>query len=55
MKGIIFGNRGQIEGIVKENREQTPLVPVQGFKGPAIPKHSILINYTIVQTPSCTT
>ena len=54
MEGIIFRNRGQIEGILKGNREQNLFVYVQRFKGPAIPKHRLPSKYTIVETPSGT-
>jgi len=54
IEGIIFRNRGQIEGILKGNREQNLFVYVQRFKGPAIPKHRLPSKYTIVETPSGT-
>ena len=54
IEGIFFRNRGQIEGILKGNREQNLFVYVQRFKGPAIPKHRLPSKYTIVETPSGT-
>ena len=51
IEGIIFRNRGQIEGNLKGNREQNPFVYVQRFKGPAFPKHRLPSKYTIVETP----
>ena len=51
MEGIIFKNRGQIDGILKGNREQNQFVCVQRFKGPAIFKHRLPSKYTIVDTP----
>ena len=45
---------GKIKGIIFRNREQNPFVYVQRFKGPAIPKHRLPSNYTIVETPSGT-
>ena len=50
----IFRNRGQIEGILKVNREQNMFVYIQRFKGPAIPKHRFPSKYTIVEKPSGT-
>ena len=52
IEGIIFRNRGQIEGILKGNREQNLFVYVHCFKGPAIPKQRLPSKYTIVETPS---
>ena len=54
IEGNIFINRGQLQGILKENREQNPFVYVQCFKGLAIPKHRLPSKYTIVETPSGT-
>ena len=50
----IFRKRGQIEGILKVNREQNMFVYIQQFKGPAIPKHRFPSKYTIVEKPSGT-
>ena len=54
IEGNNFKNRGQIEGILKGNREQNPFVCLQRFKGSAIPKHRLPSKYTIVETPACT-
>ena len=48
-------NRGQIEGLLKGNREQNLFVYVQRFKDPAIPKHRLPSKDTIVEIPSGTT
>ena len=53
-EGISFRNRGQIEGIWKENREQNPFLYVQPFKGPVFPKHRFSNKYTIIETPAGT-
>ena len=54
IEGNIFRNRGQIEGILKVNREQNMFVYIQRFKCPAIPKHRFPSKNTIVEKPSGT-
>ena len=52
IEGIIFINRGQIEGILKGKRGPNPLSYIKGLKSPDIPKHRLPSKYSIVETPA---